>query len=423
MGGRRATRHRARCQVATVTGTSRRPRLGADFTRLWAANAVSNLGDGVTGVAGPLLVASMTTSPALVAGAVFAQQLPWLLFALPAGAYVDRLDRRRLLVAVNLARGAVLAALAVAVWADLASTPVLYTAFFLFGTGETLADSTSVALVPSIVPPQHLPSANARLLGTYLVGNQLLAPPVGAWLFVMAAALPFAFDAASFLTAALLLAPLLRRHGPAPQPTARRRSLRAEIGEGLGWLWHHRTLRLLAVCLGIMNLAGAGTFAIWVLWARQRLGLQGIGFGALVTAYAAGGLLGTLLASRLEARLGPATLLRAGPCTEAACQLALALTRTSWIAGATLILFGAHAMVWGVVTISLRQRLVPEPLRGRVNSVFFLFDLGGAALGTLLGGGLASALGITAPFWLASGAVGLLTVTTWRRFRPDALTS
>ena len=101
----------------------------------------------------------------------------------------------------------------------------------------------------------------------------------------------------------------------------------------------------------------------------------------------------------------------------------LALTRSPWIAGTTLILFGAHAMVWGVVTISLRQCLVPERLRGRVNSVYFFFDLGGAALGTLLGGGLASALGITAPFWLASSAVALLTVATWRRLRPDALAS
>jgi len=240
---------------------------------------------------------------------------------------------------------------------------------------------------------------------------------------VVAAALPFAFDAASFLTAALLLAPLLRRHGPAPQPREQPRSLRAEIAEGLGWLWRRHTLRLLAVCLGVMNLAGAGTFAIWVLWARQRLGLEDVGFGALVTAYAAGGLLGTLVASRLDAAVGPAVLLRAGLCTEAACQLALALTRSPWIAGATLVLFGAHAMVWGVVTVSLRQRLVPEPLQGRVNSVYFLFDLGGAALGTLLGGGLAAALGITAPFWLASGAVTVLTVVAWRRFRPDALTS
>jgi MFS family permease len=409
--------------VATVTGNSRRPKLGADFTKLWTANAISNLGDGVTGVAGPLLVASMTTNPTLVAGAVFVQQLPWLLFALPAGAYVDRLDRRRLLVAVNLTRGAVLAALAAAVWADAASIPVLYTAFLLFGTGETLADSASVALLPSIVGPEGLARANARLLGTYLVGNQLLAPPFGAWLFVVAAALPFAFDAVSFLTAALLVAPLLGRHGPARQSRERRRTLRAEIAQGLGWLWHHRILRQLAVCLAVMNLAGAGTFAIWVLWARQRLGLEGVGFGALVTAYAAGGLLGALLASRLEATLGPAILLRAGLCTEAACQLVLALTRTPWVAGVTLIVFGAHAMVWGVVTVSLRQRLVPDRLRGRVNSVYFMFDLGGAALGTLLGGGLASVLGITAPFWLASGAVALLTVATWRQFRPDGLAS
>jgi MFS family permease len=409
--------------VVTVTGSGRHPRLGADFARLWIANAISNLGDGVTGVAGPLLVASLTGNPALVAGAVFVQQLPWLLFALPVGAYVDRLDRQRLLVAVNLARAAVLASLAAAVWTDLASLPVLYTAFFLFGAGETLADSASVALLPSIVPPQGLARANARLLGTYLVGNQLLAPPVGAWLFVVAAALPFAFDAASFLAAALLVAPLLGRRRLGSKPQQPPRSLRAEIAEGLGWLWRHRTLRLLAICLADMNLAGAGTFAIWVLWARQRLGLEGVGFGVLVTAYAAGGLLGTSLASRLDVTVGPAILLRAGLCIEAACQLVLALTRSPWIAGATLVVFGAHAMVWGVVTVSLRQRLVPDRLRGRVNSVYFLFDLGGAALGTLLGGGLASALGITAPFWLASGAVGLLTVATWRRFSPDTLTS
>jgi MFS family permease len=405
-----------------VTSKGMPPTLGADFARLWTASAISNLGDGVAGVAAPLLVASLTDSPALVAGAVFAQQLPWLLFSLPAGAWVDRLDRRRLLLTVNLARGALLAGLAAAVWSGAATIALLYTAFFLFGVGETLADSTSVALLPGIVPTEGLARANARPLGTYLVGNQLVGPPFGAWLFVLAAPLPFALDAASFLAAALLVAPLLRRHAPAPG-LPRRRPLRAEIAEGLRWLWRHRTLRLLAVCVGVMNLAGAGSFAIWVLWAHQRLGLHGVGFGALVTAYTAGGLLGTTLASRLEARFGPAILLRAGLCIEATCQLSLALARTPWIAGATLVLFGAHATVWGVVSVSLRQRIVPERLLGRVSSVYFLFDLGGAALGTLLGGGLAAALGITAPFWLGSGAVALLTVAAWRRLTPTALAS
>jgi MFS family permease len=394
-------------------------RLGVDFVRLWTANAVSNLGDGVAGVAGPLLVASLTDSPALVAGAAFAQQLPWLLFSLPGGAWVDRVDRRRLLVAVNLARGLLLGGLALAVWGDAATIPVLYVAFFLFGTGETLADSTSVALLPSIVPAEALARANARLLGTYLIGNQLLAPPFGAWLFVAAPVLPFALDAASFWAAALLVAPLILRQDPA-RPAADRTvgGLRAEIAEGLRWLWEQHTLRLLAVCVAVMNLAGAGSFALWVLWARERLGLEGVGFGALVTAYTVGGLVGTGLAGRLDARFGPSIPLRAGLWVEAGAQASLALTRVPWVAAATLVLFGAHATVWGVVSVSLRQRVVPERLRGRVNSVYFLFDLGGAALGTVLGGMLASAAGITAPFWLGSVAVALLALATWRRLAP-----
>jgi predicted MFS family arabinose efflux permease len=114
-------------------------------------------------------------------------------------------------------------------------------------------------------------------------------------------------------------------------------------------------------------------------------------------------------------------LLRAGLVVEALCQLSLALTRRPLVAGVTLVLFGAHAMVWGVVTVSLRQRVVPDRLRGRVNSVYFLFDLGGAALGTLAGGLLARALGITAPFWLAFAAMALLAAAAWRRFAPAAL--
>jgi MFS family permease len=398
--------------------------LGADFAKLWTANAVSNVGDGVTRVAGPLLMASLTDDPALVAGAVFAQQLPWLLFSLPGGAYVDRLDRRRLLVAVNLLRGVVLAGLAVTVWSGAVTVPAVYAAFFLLGTGETLADNASFALLPSIVPASGLARANARLMAGYLVGNQLAAGPLGAWLFVVAAALPFGFDAASFAVAAVLVAALRHRQVAAPAaPAGRPRRLWADVAEGVRWLWRQRTLRLLAVCLGLMNLTGGGTFAIWVLWARERLGLQGVGFGALVTAYAVGGLLATMLASRLEAMLGPAMLLRAGLVVEAASQLSLALARTPWIAGATLVLFGAHAMVWGVVTVSLRQRIAPERLRGRVNSVYFLFDIGGAALGTLLGGLLARALGITAPFWVAATAMALLAAVAWRRLTPAAIAS
>jgi len=367
----------------------------------------------------PLLAATLTRDPLPVSAVMFAEWLPWLLFGLPAGALLDRWERRRVMWTVDAGRLVVVGGFAVAVLAGWASVPLLMAAGFLLGTGQTVVDTASQALVPSLVSrdPGRLGRANGRLAGTRTVAEELAGPPAGGFLFSASAWLPFAADAVSFGASSALVAAIGGRPVAGGGPTApagRPRSLRAEIAEGLGWLWRRHALRLLAVCLGVMNLAGAGTFAIWVLWARQRLGLEDVGFGALVTAYAAGGLLGTLVASRLDAAVGPAVLLRAGLCTEAACQLALALTRSPWIAGATLVVFGAHAMVWGTVTVSLR---------GRVNSVSFLFDLGGAALGTLLGGGLAAALGITAPFWLASGAVTVLTVVAWRRFRPDALTS
>lgn len=394
---------------------SGRPRLGADFARLWAASAVSNVGDGVTTVAGPLLMATLTNDPALVAGALFAQQLPWLLFSLVSGAYVDRLERRRLVVAVDLARGAVVAGLAVTVAGGAATVPLVYAAFFLLGTGETVADNASAALLPSVVPAQQLARANARLGAVFTLGNQFAAKPLGAWLFAVTAALPFGFDATTFAVAAFLVAALPRRPAPAWAPQ-RPRSLRADVVEGVRWLWRQRTLRLLALCLCLMNVTFCAAFAVFVLYARDRLGLGAVGYGVLLAASAVGGLLGTMVAGRLEAALGAAALLRAGLVVEASTHLVLALTRSPWVAGATLTVFGVHAMVWGVVTTSLRQRVVPGRLRGRVNGVYSLFDLGGAALGTLLGGLLARTLGITAPFWVASAAIAVLAAATWRRF-------
>ncbi|MFC4147842.1 MFS transporter [Micromonospora mangrovi] len=398
--------------------------LGPDFLRLWTASAVSNLGDGVTMVAGPLLVASLTRDPAAIAAAVLAQQLPWLLFALVSGALVDRLDRRRLIIGVNLGRGLVLAALAVAVLTGLVTVPLICLAFFLTGVGETLADTAAGALLPSVVPPERLEQANSRLFATFVVGNQFAAKPLGAYLFVLAAALPFGVDAASFGLAALLLALLRWRPVPpaAPEPAADPpRSLRADISAGVRALWRIPVLRTLAGCIAVMNVAFCAAFAAFVLYARQRLGLTEVGYGVLLTASAIGGLAGTGLAPRLRARFGTPTLLRVGLLIEIGLQVVLATTRQPWVAGAAMAVWGVHAMVWGVLVVSLRQRLVPDRLRGRVNSVYALADLGGAAVGTAVGGLLARTTGsIVAPFWLAAAALTVLTALAWRRLSAAA---
>ena len=394
-------------------------RRGNGFGRLWAATAVSNLGDGVTLAAGPLLLASMTSSPALIGGAVFAQQLPWLLFSLVSGAYVDRLDRRLLVTSVNVVRAGVLAALAVAVGTGTAGIPLVYAAFFVLGTAETLADNATLTLVPALVPPAGLPAAHARLMGTQIVGNQLLGPPLGAWLFVAAAAAPFGVDAASFLLAAGLVALLPARAGRPPEREPRR--LRTEIAEGVRWVWGQRVLRMLALALCLMNITFLGAFSILVLYARERLGLGELGYGLLLSCSAAGGVVGAVVAGRLERRFGASAVLRVGLLVETATHLSLATTREPWVAGLTIGVFGVHAVVWGAVTTAFRQRVVPDRLRGRANSVYYLFGVGGSALGALQGGLVASAAGITAPLWLAFGTMVVFTTLAWHLFTPTAL--
>lgn len=390
------------------------PRLGADFGKLWTAAAVSNVGDGVTMVAGPLLVASLTRDPALIAGAAFVQSLPWLLFSLVSGVWVDRADRQRLIVSVNVVRGTALGGLCLAVAAGTATIPLIYVVFFLLGLCETVADTASVARLPAIVPPERLGAANARLMATFTIGNQFVAKPLGAWLFAVAAALPFGVDALTFVVAAVLVAAMR----PAPkEPVRPRGDLRADIAEGVRGLWSHRLLRALALSMGVGNVAFCGAFAAFILYARERLGLTDVGYGFLLTTFAVGGVLGTAVAGRLQTWFGAGRMLRAGLVVEVLTHLTLAITRQPWVAATILTVFGVHTMVWGVIVTTLRQRAVPDRLLGRVNGAYALFDAGGASLGLLLGGVLARAFGITTPFWLAGAAMTVVTVAAWRPLR------
>jgi predicted MFS family arabinose efflux permease len=439
--------------------------LGADFWKLWTSSAVANLGDGVAMVAGPLLVASISPAPAAVAGAAFAQQLPWLLFALISGAWADRLDRRRLVVTVNLIRAGALAVLALAVAAGSAGIPLILAVCFVLGTGETLADTASAAFVPALVPPESRPRANSLLYATFNLINQFAAKPLGAWLFVVAAALPFGVNAGTFALSALLVSAIHSIPSPAPVPAASGSSavpaapsvpaasaaapavpdasafpdasavpaasdapaakrdaggLTAEIREGVRFLFGHRLLRTLAVTMAVANLVFCGAFAVFVLYAKERLGLSGVGYGVLLIAFAVGGFLGTLVAPRLIRVVGPSPLLRIGLLIEAALHATLALTRTPLVAALMIVLFGIHTTVWGVVVTTIRQRDVPSALFGRVTSVYSLIDLAGAAAGSLLGGLVATAFGLVATYAIAAAAMLLVLLAAWRPLRTAA---
>lgn len=389
------------------------PRLGRDFDRYWLSYTISAIGDGALLSAGPLLVSQRSEDPALVAGAAFVSQLPFLLLSLVAGAYVDRLDRRRVLIAANLLRGSALVVLTTAVVLGGAGIPLIYVALFTVGVGDVLATGSASSLLPSMVSPGDLARANARIFGSYTVCVQLIGPPIGAVLFVAGSALPFGLDAVTFFAAAALVA---RMSSVGTPSSGQREHLLREVRAGVRWLWQHQVLRVLAVTICIMNITFMGVMAVFVLYAKQRLGLGPTGYGLLLTASAVGGLVGTGYAARLETRFGAGALLRAGLVVEGLTHVGLAVTRDGYVAAAVMTVFGVHALVWGVVTVTIRQRVVPDELRGRVNGVYALFSVGGAAVGALTGGWIAHAWGITAPFWVAAGVVALLTPAVWRTF-------
>ncbi len=390
-------------------------RLGNQFRWLLGSSWSTNLGDGIVIAAGPLLVASRTDSAFLVASAAFLQWLPPLLFGLWAGALTDRLDRRRLVIAVNWARVVVLASLAFAVLVDSAPIALVLTAMFLLGTAETFADNASATLIPMLVRRDDLAIANSRIQAGFITVNQLIGPPIGAALFAAGHASPFVVDALLIAAGALMVARLqLPPHGLAKHE---RSHIRAEIAEGVRWVWHHAAVRTLVLTILIFNVTFGAAWSVLVLYAKDHLGLGAIGFGLVTTVQAAGGLVGTACYGWLTRHISLADLLRIGLIIETLTHLALALTRTPWVALVVFFVFGAHAFVWGTTSITVRQRAVPTALQGRVGSVNLVGVFGGLVVGSLVGGVLAQRYGVTAPFWFAFVGSAVFVVLIWSQLR------
>ncbi len=392
--------------------------LGRRFGLLWASVTVSSLGDGMRFVALPLLAARISGDPRDLALVAAAEQLPWLLLSLPAGALADRVDRRRLLWTVDAVRAVLAAGFALAVAAGAVSIWLLALVGFLLGCGQTLYNGGWAGVVPTVVEPADRPRANGRLQAGVLVADSLLGTPLGTVLFTLAAAAPFTVDALSFGVAALLvctipggLPPRERpaRDGAPQRPTrAGARSLAAEAAEGVRWLARHQLLRALCLTATAANLVLGGVIAVLVLYSREVLHLGSVGFGLLVVAFALGGVLGSLGGPWLAGRLGTRwTLLT----TLVGSALALGSTGLSghWLpAGCATVVYGALSLAWGVTAVSLRQDLVPEALLGRVSMAYQMVANGGTAVGAALAGLVAHAWGLRAP--MTAGAVLLLAV-------------
>jgi predicted MFS family arabinose efflux permease len=355
----------------------------------------------------------MTRDPFLVSMALLSEYLPVLVFGVIGGVAADRFDRKRMVVVVNLGRAFVLVALVATIVSGSVNIALVLLALFILGTAETFADSASSTLVPSLVAREDLGIANARMQGTFVLTNQLLLPPVGAFLFAVGPAIPFAANAAGFALGALLISRVVT-----DVRTIRpdRPGVRSEMLEGIRWLIGHPPMRTLALTIFTFNVTYGAAWSVLVLYAGDRLGMNEVGFGLLTTAVAVGGLVGTFSYGRLERRFALGDIMRAGLLIETGTHLVLALTTSAGVALATLVVFGAHASVWGTTSTVVRQRAVPDELLGRVGGVYRVAIVGGLAIGAPIGGLLGQAFGITAPFWFAFAGSGLLVAILWRQF-------
>ena len=383
--------------------------LGSRYWRLWSAHAISNLGDGISSVAYPWLASAITRSPFLIAFIAVLSRLPWLIFSLPAGVITDRFDRRKIIVAMDAVRGALSVVIGVAIFIERDTLPnlnevaslsalktnwllftILSIASLLFGFAEVLRDNSAQTMLPSVVEQNQLESANGKMWSAEFAMNSFVGPPLGSLILGIAIYLPFLIDASTFFISVALIASIATlTQGVKKESSIEGRAkfnFRTEIKEGFSWLWKHELLRPMAIILGSLNGIGALTGATFILFAQEVLHTSVFIFAVLGTAGAIGGTLGGILGPKISAKIGSGPSLYLTLLTGPAMSLIIGVIsnwQTVWVLTALGTIF---AVLWNVITVSLRQSIIPNHLLGRVNSVYRFFAWGSIPIGTLIGG-------------------------------------
>jgi len=450
--------------VTTAPDTAKvaKAKLGPRYWRLWTASVISNLGDGVAMIAFPWLASAVTRNAFLIALIAVVQRIPWLVFTLPAGVLTDRLDRRKIMVWSDAGRTVFTAIIAVVVVANEAGLPdpstlssgaqvdtnwlvylSLLGAVLLLGMAEVMRDNAAQTFLPAIVAPENLERANGNLWGAESVANQFAGPPLGSALLAVGFSVPFFFDAGTFAVAAGLVFLIAGRYRAKPEagsagPGARI-DWKGEMKEGFLWLWRHPLLRPMAIALGVLNALAMAMFSTFVLFAQENLdletglftgafrsvadvfGFQSVGtfvFALLMMGGAVGGITGSLLAPRISKAIGSGPSLYLTIVTQIAATVVIGLASRWWIAFLMMIAFSITAILWNVITVSLRQTIIPDHLLGRVNSVYRFFGWGMMPIGAVLGGVVVSvaesfgsrAMALRWPFFFVAAANVLLLV-------------
>lgn len=391
---------------ATAAKTPKQESLGRPFWQLWTASVISNLGDGIGFIAYPWLASAVTRSPLLLAIVGMMGTLPWLLFSIPAGVIIDRFDRRRIVVIMDTFRGILTAVIAVSVFilgkslpspselaggADIETNYPLYFVIllcsFMLGIAEVLRDNSAQTLLPSLVKKEHLERANGRLQIVEPLMGTFVGPPAGSFLVGIAFFVPIFFDSVSFFASVALLALIPGTYKAVRQnETDEHPHWREDLKTGLNWLWNQKFIRILAITLALQNLVATFAGAAFILFAQEVLNTTPLTFALMSTGGAIGGIVGGVFSSRVAKRFGPGACVSAAIFGISLAQLGSGLSMhwaMFWVMSFTIVFF---SLLWNVVTVSFRQRVIPQHLFGRVNSVYRFISWGVIPIGSFLGG-------------------------------------
>lgn len=392
--------------------------LGPAFNRLWSASLASNLADGLFKTSAILLAATLTKDPVVISILAALVMLPWLLFAIPIGGVVDRIDRRLLLATANAVRFLMAAFLAVTVALDIVTIPILYFVSFVIGAAEVLYDTTSQSMIPQILQSKHFERGNARLeIGAVTVG-EFVGTPLSGILFTAAIALPFVLGSAGILVATVLVlmipgnfkkAIAMDENNEPTEPT----KFWADIRFGIKYLYENKTLLKLVILTASVGMFSAATSSTVVLLLTEELSVEPVWLGFVFVVPAIGAILGSITAPKISERFGRTTVMAYSMIAFCLAEFLTGFSPNVLVFALIGLLMSVTVTWWNLLLMSTYHQIIPNELFGRIHGTRRTLVWGLMPIGSLLGGLIAS-FGLRLPYFIAGGIALLIAFIGFR---------
>ena len=394
--------------------------LGHDFSRIWSASLITNLVDGVLRLAAPLLAVSLTEDPILIGALSALGLLPWLFFAIPIGALVDRVDRRKALVIGNSLRAVIALFIAFAVSQDFINIWLLLISVFFFGICEVLVDTTSQAVLPQILDKSNYERGNSRLQISEVIVSQFAGAPLSGLLYAVSIALPFFFSTTGFILAGLLIllfpferAINVRKEGDAGQAKL---GLKGDIKFALNYLYQDKQIFSIVVITTLLGFFYSLSNAIAPLFILKELNVSPALFGVVLAIQGIGALAGSIAAPMVSKYLGRGKALAINVFFASLLVIFIGLSPNAYFFVAVSVLVGFTISVWNILLMSLYQSLIPPELYGRIHGARRTIVWGLMPIGALLGGVIAR-VGLRLPFLIGCSIATLIAFFSYKHIK------